>query len=128
MPRRSRAVTALIAAAVVVVSIIGIGIVSAVADPGLPVAADEGRVAFDDDRLPATFDGGERMSVPAASRGLRAAGAAWGETLQAATYITDENVGMIVFAAKAPEPQTAEDQEAARRELPERPRRRPAPL
>ena len=65
VPRRSRAVTALIAAAVVLVSIIGIGIVSAVAIPVFLSQRMKAEWRSTTIALPATFDGGEREELPA---------------------------------------------------------------
>ena len=113
VPPRSRAVTALIAAAVVVVSIIGIGIVSAVAIPVFLAQRMKAEWRSTTIALPATFDGATRTDVP--SSAIPQVPDDVIEPLQVAGYRTGDGTTIVVGATKAKQAMTEQDQVDARR-------------
>jgi hypothetical protein len=110
---RSRAVTALIAAAVVLVSIIGIGVVSAVAIPVFLSQRMKAEWRSTTIALPATFDGGTRTDVP--SSAIPQVPDDVIEPLQVAGYRTGDGATLVVGLTKARRPMTDQDQAEARR-------------
>lgn len=112
VPRRSRAVTALIVAAVVVGSLVVAGVVTAVA---VPVFLDR-RVRAEwratTVALPEAFEGGRRTAVAPDLQPRNPEGA---PPMEVATYRTDAGVTILVYAAKTAGPQTTENQAEDRR-------------
>ena len=115
VPRRSRAVTALIVAAAVMASLVVAGIVAAVAIPVFLNQRMRAEWKATTVGLPDTFDGGARSAVPAAVRSQLAAVAEQLASSDAASYRTDGGVTVFVVAGKGREPLTEADGEDVRR-------------
>jgi hypothetical protein len=114
VPRRSRAVTALIVAAVVVGSLFVAGIVAAVA---LPVFLNQ-RIRAEWQAttvaLPETFEGGARTAAPPDLQPQNPEGV---PRMEVATYRTDAGVTVLAVAGKTGSPQRTEEQAENRRDL-----------
>jgi hypothetical protein len=105
VPRRSRAVTALIVAAAGVVALILAGIVAAVAIPVFLNQRLRAEWRETTVSLPETFDGGARTDAPAALASAFAADDAV-RSAEVAVYRTDRGARVVVVAAKSREPMT----------------------
>jgi hypothetical protein len=113
--RRSRAVTALVAAAVAVACLVVVGIGAAIAIPVFLSQRMKAEWRSTTITLPETFDGGTRTEVPASLVPQLPSEVA--SQLHIAFYRTGAGATILVAAAKAPEPLSAEDQVTARREV-----------
>ena len=112
-PPRSRAVTALIAAAIVLVSVIGIGIVSAIAIPVFLAQRMKAEWRSTTIALPQTFDGAARTDVPQSMVPQVPNDVI--DPLQVAGYRTGGGTAFVVGLTKARQPMTEQDQADARR-------------
>jgi hypothetical protein len=112
VPRRSRATTALIVAAVVVGSLVVAGIVAAVAVPVLLDQRIRAEWKATTVTLPQAFEGGQRTSAPPDLQPQTPEGV---PRMEVGIYRTDAGVTVMAFAAKTAGPQTTENQAEDRR-------------
>ena len=114
VPRRSRAVTALIVVAVTVVGVIGLGVLAAIAIPVFLHQRTRAEWRATTVALPETFEGGQRIAAAPDLQPQTPLGMA---RMDVGNYRTDAGVRLFVVAAKALDPQSVEDQAEARRGL-----------